>query len=116
VEGSAAAEKPKMFAKDAEINHQVMVKKLVEVLAMRGKKRVDRLDQIEMLNELMTISRQNNFGSALEVKILLGLQSALSDYGSGSCMKADVWAKYLDNMETLIEILNQNEELTVTET
>lgn len=113
VEGSAAAEKPKMFAKDAEINHQVMVKKLLEVLAMRGKKRVDRADQIDMLNELLTISRQNNFGAALEVRILLGLQSAVADYGTGSCMKTEVWNRYLDNMDTLFELLNANPDLTV---
>ncbi|KAJ6216740.1 hypothetical protein RDWZM_007897 [Blomia tropicalis] len=116
VEGSQAAEKPKMFAKDAEINHQVMAKKLIEVMAMRGKKRVDRLDQIDMLNELLTINRQNNFGPALEVKILLGLQSALTDYGSSSCMKVDVWRKYLDNMDLLIELLNANPEMAISET
>ena len=115
VEGSAAAEKPKMFAKDAEINHQVMVKKLLEVLAMRGKKR-ERNDQIDMLNELLAITRQNNFGPALEVRILLGLQSAQADYGTGSCMKGDAWAKYMDIMEALIEILNQNSDLSVSDT
>ena len=116
VEGSAAAEKPKMFAKDAEINHQVMAKKLIEVLAMRGKKRVDRMDQIEMLNELLSISRQNNFGPALEVKILFGLQSSLADYGSGNCLKSEVWIKYLENMETLADILLKNDDLSVDDT
>lgn len=115
VEGSAVAEKPKMFAKDAEINHQIMAKKLIEVLAMRGKKRVDRHDQIEMLTELLTISRANNFGPALEVKILLGLQSSLADYGSGNCMKSEVWIRYIENMETLVDIMAKNEDLTVSD-
>lgn len=114
--GGTSVEKPKMFAKDAEINVQVMVKKLVEILGMRGKKRVDRLDQMDMLNELLTISRANNFGTALEVKIILGLQSALSDYSaSSSCMKQEVWNKYLDNMDLLISLLNSEPELTVAE-
>ena len=116
VEGTAAQEKPKMFAKDAEIDHQVMGKKLIEVMAMRGKKRVDRLDQLDMLNELLTISRQNNFGPALEVKILLGLQSALADYGSGNSMKSEIWKKYLQNMETIMDLLEKNPDLTVQET
>lgn len=114
--GGTSVEKPKMFAKDAEINVQVMVKKLVEIMGMRGKKRVDRIDQMDMLNELLTISRANNFGTALEVKIILGLQSALSDYGSSSCMKQEVWKKYLDNMELLLTLLKSEPELTVTET
>ncbi|OTF77315.1 hypothetical protein BLA29_010646, partial [Euroglyphus maynei] len=105
-----------MFAKDAEINHQVMGKKLIEVMAMRGKKRVDRLDQLDMLNELLAISRQNNFGPALEVKILLGLQSALADYGSGNSMKSEIWKKYLQNMETIVEILDKNPDLIIQET
>ena len=32
-----ALEKPKMFEKDAEINHQLVVKKLIEIMAARGK-------------------------------------------------------------------------------
>lgn len=113
--GTAASERPKMFAKDAEINHQVMLKKLFEILSMRGKKRVDRLHQIEMLNELLAISRLNNFGAALEVKILFGLQSALTDYSSGSCMKVEIWGKFLDNLETLLGIMISNDNLTVSE-
>lgn len=115
VEGTAAPEKPKMFAKDAEINHVVMAKKLIEVMAMRGKKRVDRIDQIDMLHELLAISRQNNFGPALEVKILLGLQSALADYASGNSMKSEIWKKYLQNMETIVEILDKNPDLIIQE-
>ena len=32
-----AADKPKMFDKDAEINHPLVVKKLIEIMAARGK-------------------------------------------------------------------------------
>ena len=35
-----ALEKPKMFEKDAEINHQLVVKKLIEIMAARGKQAV----------------------------------------------------------------------------
>ncbi|UXI14810.1 hypothetical protein NH340_JMT00753 [Sarcoptes scabiei] len=115
VEGVGLQEKPKMFAKDAEINHQVIVKKLLEIMAIRGKKKVDRMDQIEMLNELLSISKQNNFGPALEIKILLGLQSALAEYGSGSSMKHEIWMKYLTNMECLIKILEKNPDIIVQE-
>ncbi len=31
-----ALDKPKMFEKDAEINHQLVVKKLIEIMAARG--------------------------------------------------------------------------------
>ncbi len=115
--GVASLEKPKMFAKDAEINHQVMVKKLVEVLAMRGKKRIDRSDQIEMLTELFSISQQHNLGPALEVKILFGIISSIYDYNPNitSCMKSEMWEKCLDTAEQVIDILVKNPEISVGE-
>ena len=39
-----------MFDKDAEINHELVVKKLREIMAARGKKRTNRKEQIGMLN------------------------------------------------------------------
>ena len=38
VKGGALAERPKMFSKDQEINTGIVVKKLAEVTAVRGKK------------------------------------------------------------------------------
>lgn len=38
VQGKATQAKPKMFAKDADINTGVVLKKLSEILAARGKK------------------------------------------------------------------------------
>ncbi|XP_054155499.1 eukaryotic translation initiation factor 3 subunit C-like [Oppia nitens] len=115
--GVASSEKPKMFAKDAEINHLVMNKKLIEVLAMRGKKRIDRSDQIEMLTELLSISDQNNLGPALAAKILLGILSSLFDYNSNinSCMKYEMWEKCLDTCEQAISLLTANPDISVGE-
>ena len=115
--GAASSEKPKMFAKDAEINHQVMSKKLVEVLAMRGKKRIDRTDQIDMLTELHIISEQHNLGPALSVKIQFGIISAIFDYNSNinSCMKSEMWEKCLDTSEDVIDILIKNPDISVGE-
>ena len=115
--GVASSEKPKMFAKDAEINHQVMVKKLVEVLAMRGKKRIDRSDQIEMLSELLSIAEQHNLGPALAVKILFGIISSIYDYNANinSCMKYEMWEKCLDTAEQVIDTLIKNPDISVGE-
>ena len=43
VKGGALAERPKMFSKDQEISTAIVVKKLAEVTAVRGKK-VGRTD------------------------------------------------------------------------
>ncbi|CAH1738692.1 eukaryotic translation initiation factor 3 subunit C-like [Aphis gossypii] len=49
-------EKPKMFAKDAEITPEAVLRKLTEVIAAHGKKRTDRREQFELLHELLLIS------------------------------------------------------------
>lgn len=118
VKGSAAAsEKPKMFAKESEINHQNVLKKLVEVLAMRGKKRADRSDQTEMLLELLNISRQYSLGPAIEVRIILGLISSLLEYNPSVLehIKISMWEDLLKYLNVLIDILSANSDLTVNE-
>lgn len=73
-------EKPKMFAKDAEIDLNLVIKKLSEIMAARGKKRTDRREQIELLHELQAISDQHKLGPAIFVKIKLAIISAIFDY------------------------------------
>ena len=69
-----------MFAKDAEIDTALVVKKLGEIVAARGKKRTDRRVQIELLNELHAVGHQHNLGPAVSVKILFAIVSAIFDY------------------------------------
>lgn len=118
VKGAASvSEKPKMFAKESEINHQNVLKKLVEVLAMRGKKRADRSDQTEMLLELFNISRQYLLGPAIEVRIILGLISSLLEYNPSVLehIKISVWEELLKYLNLLIDILSANPNVTVNE-
>ena len=51
-----------MFDKDAEINHDLVVKKLREIMAARGKKRTNRKEQIELLTELFNIAQEHELG------------------------------------------------------
>lgn len=117
VKGGVVTEKPKMFAKDAEINHQVMLKKFIEVISMRGKKRVERTDQIDMLGELLAISQQHNLGPAMEVKILFGIIGAFFDYNPNvaTCMKNEMWEKCLETTQTVIDVLIANPDIAIGE-
>lgn len=118
VRGSAPQpEKPKMFARESEINHQNVLKKLVEVLAMRGKKRADKSDQTEMLQELLNISRQYQLGPAIEIRIIVGLISSLLEYNPSALehIKISVWEELLRQINLLIDILLSNPDVTVNE-
>lgn len=109
VKGGVAipSEKPKMFAKDAEINISAVLKKLSEIIAARGKKRTDRREQIELLHELQSIADAHNLGSAVAVKIKFSIVSSIFDYNPkvSDAMKPEYWAKYVykkDRIELLI--------------
>lgn len=84
-----------MFAKDAEINVQAVLKKLTEVIAARGKKRTDRREQIELLHELQSIAETHTLGPAVAVKIKFSIISSIFDYNPkvSDAMKPEYWSK-----------------------
>lgn len=104
------SEKPKMFAKDAEIDTQVVLSKLNEVMSNRGKKKTDRKMQIEFLHELKAIAEQHSLGAAIGVKIRFNIVSAIFDYNLkiSEPMKLDNWKKLLETMEDLLKQLLAN--------
>ncbi|XP_058120521.1 eukaryotic translation initiation factor 3 subunit C isoform X1 [Anopheles ziemanni] len=114
---SGASEQPKMFAKDAEIDTKLVVNKLNEVMAARGKKRTDRKLQIEFLRELRVIAEANNLGPAVAAKIRFNIVSAIFDYNpkvSGP-MKLEHWSKLLEEIQALLELLLEHEEVHLSE-
>lgn len=104
------SEKPKMFAKDAEIDLPLVLTKLNEVMSARGKKKTDRKMQIEFLQELKNISDSHNLGPAIGAKIRFNIVSAIFDYNlkMSEPMKLDNWAKLLEIMQDLLKLLLAN--------
>ena len=85
-----------MFSvKDAEITHELVLKKLMEIVAARGKKKTNRKEQIELLNELLTISNDHGLGPGMAIKIKFAIIAALFDYNPklSDAMKPDSWEK-----------------------
>lgn len=109
VKGGVAipSEKPKMFAKDAEINVDLVVKKLIEIVAARGKKRTDRREQIELLHELLLASEHHNLGHAVAIKIKYSIVSSIFDYNPkvSDAMKPEYWAKLLEQIIDMMDRL-----------
>lgn len=111
------SEKPKMFAKDAEIDTNLVLKKLSEIIAARGKKRTDRREQIELLHELHSIAQAHNLGQAVYVKIELAIVSAIFDYNPkvSDAMKPEYWAKLLDSIELTINTMLSSQDIIIGE-
>uniref|UniRef100_A0A2C9JIY5 Eukaryotic translation initiation factor 3 subunit C n=1 Tax=Biomphalaria glabrata TaxID=6526 RepID=A0A2C9JIY5_BIOGL len=115
---SVPVEKPKMFAKDQEITVEAVVKKLNEIIAMRGKKGTDRSVMIEMLRELKTIAEANNLGKPVMVKICFNIMAAIYDYNPNiaTCMKNDMWENScLPTIQELLDTLVENNDIVVGE-
>nr|CAD7589925.1 unnamed protein product [Timema genevievae] len=110
-------EKPIMFAKDAEIDVPLVVKKLSEIVAARGKKRTDRRQQIELLHELQAVADAHNLGPAVAVKIKFAIISSIYDYNPkvSDAMKPEFWSKLLVGIEATINLLLTTPDLTVGE-
>ena len=87
--------KQRLFPKDAEITHELVAKKLNEIVAARGKKGTDRNVMIDQLVELRSIASTNNLGPAMDCKMLFCIISAIYDYNPNiaTCMKGEIWEK-----------------------
>merc|ERR1719383_141905 len=110
------ATKIAMFSKDAEITHDLVVKKLMEIVAARGKKKTNRKEQIELLNELYTISNDNNLGPGMSVKIKFAIIAALFDYNPklSDAMKSDSWEKCIDGVDNLLDLMAEHDSIITT--
>ncbi|GFO43165.1 eukaryotic translation initiation factor 3 subunit c [Plakobranchus ocellatus] len=114
----AITEKPKLFAKDQEITQEAVVKKLNEIIIMRGKKGTDRSMMIELLQELKTIAEGANLGKPLSVKICFNIMAAIYDYNPNiaTCMKSEMWENStLPTIQELLDTLVECPDIQVSE-
>ena len=107
-----------MFPKDAEITNDLVIKKLAEIMAARGKKKTNRKEQIELLTELATIGQEHQLGPGINIKIKFAIIAALFDYNPklSDAMKPDSWEKCMKGVEELLDLLDeQGENITTGE-
>ena len=98
-----------MFPKDAEITNDLVIKKLAEIMAARGKKKTNRKEQIELLTELATIGQEHQLGPGIHIKIKFAIIAALFDYNPklSDAMKPDSWEKCMKGVEELLDLLDE---------
>ncbi|XP_034827516.1 eukaryotic translation initiation factor 3 subunit C [Maniola hyperantus] len=115
--GAATSDKPKMFAKDSDIDAALVVKKLGEISAARGRKRTDRRAQLELLHELRTVAQQHNLGDALQLKLRAATVAALFDYNPkvSDAMKPEYWSKLVENVDQMVTLLLSHEDMVFNE-
>ena len=86
-----------MFTKDSEITVPNVLRKLYEIISVRGKKNTDHSEQFILLEELRKIALDKNLGAMLDVKIMFNLVSCIFDYNINitNCMKTETWEKLI---------------------
>jgi len=82
-----------MFEKDEDITIEAVMKKLVEIVAVRGKKGTSRNQQVGLLEELRDVALAASLPPAVIVKIHFNIVAAVFDYNTtvSTCMKPDMW-------------------------
>ena len=100
-------EKQKLFAENEEINHENLLKKVEEIISSRGRKGYKKREQLEILDELKSITIQYNLGVAVEIKIIYYKIIISFDYDPilNSSMKTEVWMNCLNYLNELLDLL-----------
>jgi translation initiation factor 3 subunit C len=93
------------------------MKKLNEIISTRGRKGTDRNEQIEIIKELRSISKQYNLGSAIDIKILFNLIAYSFDYNTrlSKSMKHETWGECMRLLEEMLDTLMKNENIEISE-
>ncbi len=84
-------------------------------LLFSGKKRTNRKEQIELLNELLNISNEHNLGAGMAIKIQFAICAAIFDYNPkiSAAMKPEYWEKCMPAVEFLLKMISENEDITI---
>lgn len=104
-----------LFDPKTEITHEVVVNKLQEIIAARGRKSTNRKHHVRCLQELFRIADENKLGTGILVKILFSIISALFELNTriSDCMDYSSWSKTLGAIDSLIELLNDSADVVL---
>ncbi|CEF66807.1 Eukaryotic translation initiation factor 3 subunit C [Strongyloides ratti] len=102
--------KKQIFDSKTEITPAVVLKKLEELVAQRGRMATDRKEYLRILQELQKISEEKKFPISLTSKIIFVIISSLFELHSRlvDCMEFDTWLRALKCLDSLVDILVKN--------
>ncbi|KAI8620969.1 eukaryotic translation initiation factor 3 subunit 8 N-terminus-domain-containing protein [Chytriomyces sp. MP71] len=101
--------------KAIEVTQENLYKRLQELILARGKKSTDKVQQIEYLTQLLGVC----ITAHQKVQVLLVLIPSQFDYNplaSGGFLPTEYWKNTRANIDSLLELLETTQTLTVTET
>merc|ERR1712136_391012 len=104
-----------LFDKDTEINHQVVMKKLNEIILNRGRRSTHRKEQVELLKKLCAVADENNLGDGIKIRITFDIIAAYFDYNSKilDCMKSEPWNEVMKFVDEVLDLLIKNPRIEV---
>eukprot|EP00126_Sphaerothecum_destruens_P015153 Sdes_comp9074_c0_seq1m524 len=109
-------EKP-LFPENVEVTHDLVSKKLLEIVSQRGKKSTDKEEQLSVLRRLRIIADESKLGLAMSTKILLHIISASFDSVASIAqhMSSEKWHGCLTDMNELLETFEKHPALSLCE-
>ncbi|CAD6190946.1 unnamed protein product [Caenorhabditis auriculariae] len=107
-----------LFDPKEEITHEVMIKKINEIMSLRGRLTTDRKQHVKNLQKLYEKSVEKNLGAGILVKITFCIISALFELNSkiSDYMEYPNFMKTLGTVNELLDMLieHPNVKLSVT--
>lgn len=100
-----------LFPKDTEITLEVFQEKWIEILAMRGRKNVSRMDMEKNFKLLREIAAKEELGLGIDVRILIAIILNTFDQVPNHAMhmSREVWDRCLDGVNELLTLMEEND-------
>ncbi|CAB3408489.1 unnamed protein product [Caenorhabditis bovis] len=96
-----------LFDPKEEVTHDVMIKKLNEILAVRGRINTDRNNYVSNLEKILEVAVEKQLGDGIWVKITFCIISALFELNTkiNDYMQYEVFMKTLSTINGLLDVL-----------
>ncbi|CAL2030813.1 hypothetical protein CAEBREN_21273 [Caenorhabditis brenneri] len=106
------------FDPKEEVTHDVMIKKLNEVMSARGKRTTDRNQHVANLQKLLEVSEEKNLGLGINVKISFCIISALFELNAkiSDFMEYETFMKTLQTVNRLLDLLIETDKVKLSVT
>lgn len=95
-------------SKVAELTSETILKRLQEIISSRGKKNVDKQENIATLRKMITLSKSRRH--TIHVYIALAAHGLESSSGSLGYMPVEHWSALLSDLSQLIGLMQEEEE------